>query len=434
MLDNISIGKKIGGGFGVCIALLAILAVVSWTGFNTSGSGFRDYREIARDNVLMGRLQANLLDARLQVKNFIQTNNKQSVEQFNEHFEAVEKFAGEALARIQNPERAATVKNIASDLGVYREHFNEVVVLQGKRDELVSDLMDPAGSSAREKMTEFVAFSAKVNDTAAALSGGDLQEHFLLARIYFAKYLDSNSPSDAKRVRAEQESAEQKLEKLKPTVRTEKQQALLSDFEDAFLTYMEGFDGVVRYISERNSIIEEKLDAMGLHISEQAEQVKLSIKEEQDALGLVVQASNERSSMTILISAVVGILLAIGFAVVMARKMTGPIFSLKEVAVKVSEGDLSQEIALNQRDEVGQLATAFKQMISNLREKNAAEEANKKMVDEVIQSVADTANALQDGKLQTRAASAGAIGDYKEMLVAFNGALDAVIAPLQFSA
>ncbi|MBN2719092.1 MAG: HAMP domain-containing protein, partial [Deltaproteobacteria bacterium] len=433
MLDNLSIGKKIGGGFGICIALMAILATVSWFGFGAAETGFTDYREIARDNVLMGRVQANLLEARLQVKNFIQTSSDDSVAKFNERFDDTQEFVTEAKETIQNPERATLVTQMDTQLGEYKTAFEQVVALQKKRNSSV-DAMVAASVKARDNVSAFVENAARSNDNAAAIVGGNMLEHFLLSRVYVLKYLDTNADDDVKRVQSEKSELEQQLQLLQRNVTQNTQRDLLTAFEKNTAEYMAGFSAVVSAITERNQLIQGTLDTVGPQIADAAEEVKLSLKEEQDAIGPAVHASNERSSAVMLASAVVGVLFGIGLAIVIARKMTGPVFALKENAARVAKGDLNQKITIDQKDEIGQLATAFKQMIANLKAKNDAEAETKRMVDGVIASVADTAQKLQDGKLQTRAESAGATGDYKDMLVAFNGALDAVIKPLQFSA
>ncbi len=66
-----------------------------------------------------------------------------------------------------------------------------------------------------------------------------------------------------------------------------------------------------------------------------------------------------------------GLILAIiGFMVVfpLANSMAKPLVRLKDVSNKLSHGEIDQTIAINRNDEIGDLASAFKQMISYLQE------------------------------------------------------------------
>jgi HAMP domain-containing protein len=81
-------------------------------------------------------------------------------------------------------------------------------------------------------------------------------------------------------------------------------------------------------------------------------------------------AAYDQLSRTIGWSFVVGLLLALGFSVLMARQITRPVNRLVEVTRKVSEGQYTGRIEVTSRDEIGELATAFRKMVEELREKD----------------------------------------------------------------
>ncbi|WP_346354443.1 methyl-accepting chemotaxis protein [Azotosporobacter soli] len=64
---------------------------------------------------------------------------------------------------------------------------------------------------------------------------------------------------------------------------------------------------------------------------------------------------------------IVVILLMSGMAIVLARKITGPIIELTDNAKKLAAGDLTVRAKVNGQDEVATLASAFNQMADNLR-------------------------------------------------------------------
>jgi serine/threonine protein kinase/HAMP domain-containing protein len=67
---------------------------------------------------------------------------------------------------------------------------------------------------------------------------------------------------------------------------------------------------------------------------------------------------------------VVGLLLALGFSVLMARRITRPVRQLVHAARKVSEGQYTGRIEASSGDEIGELADAFGRMVEELREKD----------------------------------------------------------------
>ncbi|HEU4473435.1 MAG TPA: protein kinase, partial [Gemmatimonadales bacterium] len=75
-------------------------------------------------------------------------------------------------------------------------------------------------------------------------------------------------------------------------------------------------------------------------------------------------------SRTIGWSFVVGLLLALGFSVLIARRITDPVRQLVRATRKVSEGQYTGRIEVRSGDEIGELAGAFGQMVEDLREKD----------------------------------------------------------------
>lgn len=81
-------------------------------------------------------------------------------------------------------------------------------------------------------------------------------------------------------------------------------------------------------------------------------------------------AAYRQLSRTIGWAFVGGLLLALGFSVLMARRITGPLRQLVTATRRVSEGQYTGRIAVASRDEIGELAGAFDQMVEELREKD----------------------------------------------------------------
>jgi signal transduction histidine kinase/ActR/RegA family two-component response regulator len=60
--------------------------------------------------------------------------------------------------------------------------------------------------------------------------------------------------------------------------------------------------------------------------------------------------------------------MGIAGAFVLSRKITGPLYQLTEGATAISRGDHSRTVNIRQKDELGQLATAFNAMVEKLRD------------------------------------------------------------------
>jgi serine/threonine-protein kinase len=81
-------------------------------------------------------------------------------------------------------------------------------------------------------------------------------------------------------------------------------------------------------------------------------------------------AAYRQLSRTIGWAFLVGLLLALGSSVLVARRITRPVRQLVAATRKVSEGQYTGRIEVGAGDEIGELAGAFGQMVEELREKD----------------------------------------------------------------
>ena len=80
-------------------------------------------------------------------------------------------------------------------------------------------------------------------------------------------------------------------------------------------------------------------------------------------------AAFRQLSRTIGWSFLAGLLLALAFSVLMAKHIARPVKRLVDATRRVSEGQYTGPIEITSRDEIGELATAFRAMVEELKEK-----------------------------------------------------------------
>ena len=86
-------------------------------------------------------------------------------------------------------------------------------------------------------------------------------------------------------------------------------------------------------------------------------------------------ASKSRELSNVRLLATTGLLMvALAFAVIIGWSFTRPIQKLASAAARVAAGDLDFKVGINRRDEVGQLADTFNEMIAGLKSKRELEE------------------------------------------------------------
>jgi methyl-accepting chemotaxis protein len=75
-----------------------------------------------------------------------------------------------------------------------------------------------------------------------------------------------------------------------------------------------------------------------------------------------------RDTTTAIAGMVLGVVIALALGIILTRSITGPVHKGVEFARKLSQGDLTAEVDVNQKDELGILAQALRDMVQRLRE------------------------------------------------------------------
>ncbi len=111
----------------------------------------------------------------------------------------------------------------------------------------------------------------------------------------------------------------------------------------------------------------------------------------------------ERINLTLLYGALIGAIIALLLGIFLSRTITRPIRELTHATHAVSEGDLSQQVPVRSKDELGELARAFNKMSTELsRSVNARKQMTADIAHELrtpLSLILGHAEAVHDGVL-----------------------------------
>lgn len=355
--DNLSVAKKLGIGFGIVLTLLLALAAVSFNAMSTAGGGFSEYRGYARNANLSGRLQANLLEVRMAVKNFIISGSEDALKAQKERWAAVEQLLGETKQAITSPERVAVINGVEAKLAQYELGLEKVIAFRDERNQLVT-IMDNTGPGIERALTGVMESARQGDDAETSYRAGLALRNLMLVRLYANRFLQSNNQADADRVAVEFRELDGQLAPLRAQTNLEQRQVIESVIASQ-AEYMRAFTKVVEVIFDRNDVITNTLDRLGAEAAADLENIKLSLAAQQDELGPMVQESNDRAVMILMVLGLAAVLLGllIGYFTTrsLKRQLGGEPADVQRLMQQVAEGDLTARVELRKGDETSML-------------------------------------------------------------------------------
>ncbi len=363
MFKNFTIVSKITAGFAILFVLLIGISILAFYSTEHGSLSFNQYRELARDSVLAGRLQANMLLVRFHTKRFLKSGSEDDISEYNRREKLMLQFLDEASLQIEKPERVEKVKLIQGLVDEYIESFDKVVAYKKQRDLIIYKELDPAGLAMRKAMTDIRGSAYMDGDMPVAYNAGRIQEHLLLGRLYATKFLDTNQESAVKRFKEELVT---KINPLVSTMDTELQDPERRRLFELFIKnrgfYHAHFSKLVQIINNRNDVVTNKLDTIGPIISKAAEEIKLSVKGDQDILGPMVKRNNEQTILRIIYICVGSLTMAIVLCILITQDVKKPIARLVSTVNDFGKGNLEARINVESKNEVGIIAKTFNSM------------------------------------------------------------------------
>lgn len=357
-MKNISISLKLALGFGIVIAFFSFSGGIAYNALSSNLDSFTDYRGLARDTNLMGRVQANLLMVRMNVKDYLITQSDKDKQEYAKYMKLTEGFMGEAKKEINNPERAALVNEADKLLAGYNQKFKEVEVLQGKRNEEVA-IMNSVGPLVEKKLTAIMKSAHADDDVTAAYYAGGALRNLLLARLYAVKFLQENEAAAVERVEVEFARFAEEMANLDREVQNPERRRLLGEIVELKKKYVTAFEKTVEHITSRNTIVTNNLDKWGPVIADNLEKAKLLVKKDQDTLGPKVQAYSEQAKTNVGMLSVTAVVLGILAWLLISRAITRPLGIATAFASDISAGKFGSSIDIDQQDEVGKICVAL---------------------------------------------------------------------------
>lgn len=343
-----SLKKLLTLGFGVILGLILVISVVASLRFFQSSDGFNTYRGLALTSVSTGRVQANILEARLAALKYIKNHDQANIAELEKRISTSIDLIEEVLnSHIDDGHKSEFVA-IENQLEQYKQGFSQVIQLVNQRNQLVKDQLDPAGLEMRKSVTKIMNQSANEDDLDVAISAGMLQQHLLLARLYASKFLTSNSAEDASRAEKEFTLVQEKADIVENQLMSATQLLNLKSFNKSFELYQSTFKQVVETINSRNDIISSILDVTGASAARSIEEIKLATKANQDAVGPEMVERFSNAQFILIALSVIVVAIALVIAVMIYRSVLkvvgGEPSYIQKIVEDVASGDLSTEI------------------------------------------------------------------------------------------
>ncbi|AMB87231.1 chemotaxis protein [Pseudomonas agarici] len=383
---NISINLKLGLGFGLVLVLTTILALTGWT----SLGGLIDRSNWMSDITQLNASLTKLRVARLQ---YMLTNGDETAAQnVQVNLDAFIAQQQKLLGSFKSPENLKLLNEQAAFIGSYQQSLNKM------RDAYRT------GNSARQTMGEnaevIQKLIATIHNNVLQMAPDDegrferfqaiiqAKEQFHLTRYEVRGYTASSTPDTEQKAINQLNETIAGLKQLQQHFSSSQQNELqqletrLDNYRVAVQAYKTANSAVIlarkEMTDQGNGIVARSSDLY---------QIQLERRDSESA-----QARNLQLGSTLL-----ALLFGILAAVVITRQINRPIRETLGVVERIASGDLTQELLISRRDELGVLQQGIQRMSGTLRD----------LISGIRDGVTQIASAAEELSAVTEQTSAG---------------------------
>ena len=385
-LSNISVNLKLSLGFGLVLALTCVMAVCNWISLDKMIDRSNWMSDITRLNAAF----TNLRVTRLQY--MLTDGDETAAQKVQASIDAFSAQQNQLISTFQSPDNLKLLKEQQAIIGRYeralvimRKAYVESAVSRGN--------MDRSAALAQDAIATLIARALQLPEGdesrfAMFQTVSEVREQFLLSRYQVRAYIAAPNPSTEKAARQQLDMAIASLERLSSHFG-----ANAGDTLRTLSSTMEQYQQALElYTSTDNTIIAARKDmteygASILGLSDELYKIQLERRDIESATANSMQ----------LITTLLVLLFGITAAVIITRQITVPLRETLAVVDRIAGGDLTQNLRVTRRDELGVLQQGIARMGTTLRE----------LISGIRDGVSQIASAAEELSAVTEQTSAG---------------------------
>ncbi|MGE5147129.1 MAG: hypothetical protein ACM3N5_10285, partial [Candidatus Eiseniibacteriota bacterium] len=296
------IGKKLYAGFGVVIALLALVAGLSWNGLSTGEKTFDTYAGSASAAVMAASIDTAMSDSLLNVRQFVATGSEEARTNVKKLGETIRARLTEMKPRLKLEANRKLVDEILGLIGGYEKGFDRIVEFRAERNKLVNDGLNVIGPDMRKILTALADSSLKAEDYKFTASVRGAQENLLLSRLTANKFLLDNAAATAEEARGNFKELDAALTRLAAQAHDDAQRRAIQNTVEKVGQYNKTFERVVQVIQERNAVIADTIERTGGQINAKISQISQNARNLQASLKDEAVANNQSTTRLALVA------------------------------------------------------------------------------------------------------------------------------------
>ena len=339
-LPSFTIGRKIGIGFFIVFVIFIIVAAVAWLALGSAGQGLKNYSSSTVETNLAAQLEVSMLTLSKDVNEYLVSGSAAALTAYNQEQKNLLATFEQATKVVDDPARNAKLVESHKLLDDYDKAFRRIVDLRNLQAKEVANTLDPRSAEMAEALRGMLVSARQSGDMSASFKTSSALQNLFEGLTFVNSFQLANDASQAtkakdsftalqKQVAAIQKELKEAAD-LDANLADPAKQAMLAKLMDNCTVYLESFDRVIGFVSQRNDLVKNQLEKLAPQFAQNIARVRSDVSDLQTGIGRDTQLAQTNFERYVLGLTILGVIVGIFSAWRIVRSVTRPILRLSQ--------------------------------------------------------------------------------------------------------
>lgn len=391
MFKGNKVGYRIVGGYCVVLVFMLLIGVFSILAMDRVAGTLEDLTEkLGVQRKLAHDIEKEILIARYRGHEYIRNQKQKDMDAFFDAIEMVDGLITKAEKTIKDRLRRMMLMEIKHAIGNYKKTFQEITSILIERNKIYSTELDLEEINIDSKLAGIRINAEALKNVDVFLSFGNAQNSYQLMRLYASKYLDGGDERYWVLFKKNYNTSKEAFANMAENLNAPKLITYAREAVTALDGYAKGFEVIHNGFVKLSRFLLPTLDSLEQDIGNNAKSISASIEK----ASLIANQNSKKlvstTRLVLIISFTAALLASFGLGIFLSRRITKPLHQVMEVSRQIADQDLkdlsreiaalsrgdvrlemkvsSNELGIRLKDEIGEMARAFDQIIRRLKE------------------------------------------------------------------
>ncbi|HLP86107.1 MAG TPA: methyl-accepting chemotaxis protein [Phycisphaerales bacterium] len=364
-----TIAKKLGIGFGSTILMLAAIGGMGLYAGNKASEAKTQLAEMADAIRTGGELDASMRQLRVFANKFESHPTQDGAAQFAKLMGRVDELKDKLSSQSGNPKVQELLKDVNETSHTYEKAADVLIASTLTKVDVFYKQCGPTGEALESQLRELANTLHESGDAKNAERAYEALANGNLARLGVARFLVTNDAKEFAKATTGTEAVRSNL----GLVIKETQSDELREMAETALETMNSYADIGTAVQELQAKVvanrHDALDPAGEHLGVLSADLSKAMLEETESVKTTADATVNRAMLLTKVIGIVGLVLGVLTAYVIARAINNPVKALVNVMQRAEQNaDLTLRADDSRQDELGQVAGTFNSFMEKFQE------------------------------------------------------------------